>query len=117
MYKTYDLVATAFPKVAKTLFQALNMPDSSWNPKGLAIPLRRPFEIFIPNVCAVDMDTSGTWPFGRRLEDQVATRFLSMFLDMEAEFKARSIMSICSGSGFVGQRADCSKDSSESAEE
>ena len=30
------------------------------------------------------MDTTGTWPFGRRLEDQVATRFLSMFLDMAA---------------------------------
>jgi hypothetical protein len=89
VYKTYDLVATAFPKVAKTLFQQLNMPDSSWNPKGLAIPLRRPFEIFIPNVCAVDMDTSGSWPFGRRLEDQVATRFLSMFLDMDAEWNGK----------------------------
>ena len=89
VYKTYDLVATAFPRVAKTLFQPLNMPDASWNPKGLPIPLRRPFEIFIPNVCAVDMDTSGSWPFGRRLEDQVATRFLSMFLDMEAEWNGR----------------------------
>jgi hypothetical protein len=89
VHKTYDLVATAFPRVAKTLFQKLNMPDSTWNPKGLPIPLRRPFEIFIPNVCAVDMDTTGTWPFGRRLEDQVATRFLSMFLDMEAEWKGK----------------------------
>src|SRR5271157_5996905 len=89
VYKTYDLVATAFPRVAKTLFQKLNMPDPSWNPKGLPIPLRRPFEIFIPNVCAVDMDTSGTWPFGRRLEDQVATRFLSMFLDMEAQWNGK----------------------------
>jgi hypothetical protein len=89
VYKTYDLVATAFPRVAKTLFQKLNMPDSSWNPKGLPISLRRPFEIFIPNVCAVDMDTNGTWPFGRRLEDQVATRFLSMFLDMEAELNGK----------------------------
>jgi len=26
----------------------------------------------------------GTWPFGRRPEDQVATRFLSVFLDMAA---------------------------------
>ena len=89
VHKTYDLVATAFPRVAKTLFQKLNMPDSSWNPKGLPIPLRRPFEIFIPNVCAVDMDTTGSWPFGRRLEDQVATRFLSMFLDMEAEWNGK----------------------------
>jgi len=89
VYKTYDLVATAFPRVAKTLFQKLNMPDSSWNPKGLPIPLRRPFEIFIPNVCAVDMDTNGSWPFGRRLEDQVATRFLALFLDMEAEWNGK----------------------------
>jgi hypothetical protein len=89
VYKTYDLVATAFPRVAKTLFQKLNMPDSSWNPKGLPISLRRPFEIFVPNVCAVDMDTNGSWPFGRRLEDQVATRFLSLFLDMEAEWNGK----------------------------
>lgn len=67
------------------LFQSLNMPDKSWNKKGLNIPQRRAFEIFVPNVCAIDMDTTGTWPFGRRLEDQVATRFLSLFLDMSAE--------------------------------
>jgi hypothetical protein len=84
VYKTYDTVIGAFPRVKKVLFQDLNMPDSSWNPKGLDIPLRRPVEIFIPNVCSVDMDTTGTWPFGRRLEDQVATRFLSLFLDMTA---------------------------------
>jgi hypothetical protein len=89
VYRVYDSVITAFPKVAKTLFQPLNMPDDSWNPKHLNIPLRRPFEIFVPNVCAVDMDTSGTWPFGRRLEDQVATRFLSLFLDMDAEWNGK----------------------------
>ena len=55
----------------------------------VCIPLKKPFEIFIPNVEAVDMDTTGTWPFGRRLEDQVATRFLSVFLDMDAEFKGK----------------------------
>jgi hypothetical protein len=65
------------------------MPDDSWNPKKLNIPLRRPFEIFVPNVCAIDMDTSGTWPFGRRLEDQVATRFLSLFLDHTAELNGK----------------------------
>ena len=89
VHKTYSLVAEAFPRVKKTLFQELRFPDNSWNKKGLNIPLRRPFEIFIPNVCAIDMDTTGTWPFGRRLEDQVATRFLSMFLDMEAEFNGK----------------------------
>ncbi len=76
------LAPAAFPRTAKTLFQSLNMPDDTWNPKGLDIPLRRPFEIFIPNVCAIDMDTTGTWPYGRRPEDQVATRLLPMFLDM-----------------------------------
>lgn len=89
VHKTYSLVATAFPRVKKTLFQELRMPDDTWNKKGLNIPLRRPFEIFVPNVCAIDMDTTGTWPFGRRLEDQVATRFLSMFLDMEAELNGK----------------------------
>jgi hypothetical protein len=87
VHKTYDAahILDAFRRVKKTLFQELNMPDDSWNKKHLNIPLRRPFEIFVPNVCAIDMDTTGTWPFGRRLEDQVATRFLSLFLDMSAE--------------------------------
>ena len=89
VHKTYSLVTAAFPRVKKTLFQSLNMPDDSWNPKGLDIPLRKPFEIFVPNVCAIDMDTTGTWPFGRRPEDQVATRFLSLFLDMEAELNGK----------------------------
>jgi hypothetical protein len=89
IHKTYSSVIEAFPRVVKTLFQPLNMPDNSWNPKGLNIPLRRAFEVFVPNVCAIDMDTTGTWPFGRRLEDQVATRFLSLFLDMEAELNGK----------------------------
>lgn len=84
VYRTYKLAIEAFPRVKKCLFQPLNMPDASWNPKHLNIPLRRPFEIFIPNVNAVDMDTTGSWPFGRRPEDQVATRFLSIFLDQRA---------------------------------
>lgn len=89
VHKTYLSPVTAFPRAKKTLFQELNMPDDSWNKKGLDIPLRRPFEIFVPNVCAIDMDTTGTWPYGRRLEDQVATRFLSLFLDMSAEFNGK----------------------------
>jgi hypothetical protein len=89
IHRVYHSAIEAFPKAAKTLFQPLNMPDNSWNPKGLDIPLRRPVEIFVPNVCAVDMDTTGTWPFGRRLEDQVATRFLAMFLDMSAELNGK----------------------------
>ena len=91
VHKTYDAahILDAFRRVKKTLFQELNMPDDTWNKKHLNIPLRRPFEIFVPNVCAIDMDTTGTWPFGRRLEDQVATRFLSLFLDMSAEANGR----------------------------
>lgn len=83
-HRTYQLASAAFPRVKRCFFQELNMPDDSWNPKQLDIKLRRPFEIFIPNVNAIDMDTNGTWPFGRRLEDQVATRFLSTFLDHAA---------------------------------
>jgi hypothetical protein len=86
VHRTYDSALTAFPRLRRTLFQPLPLRDESWNVRGLDIPLRRAFEIFIPNVCAIDMDTTGTWPFGRRLEDQVATRFLSIFLDMEARF-------------------------------
>jgi Domain of unknown function (DUF4331) len=84
VHKTYALPIEAFPRVKKMIFQRLNMPDDTWNKRHLNIPLRRTFEIFIPNVCAIDMDTTGTWPYGRRLEDQVATRFLSLFLDMSA---------------------------------
>jgi hypothetical protein len=89
IHKTYLTPIEAFPRVKKILFQKLNMPDDTWNKKGLNIGLRSAFEIFVPNVCAIDMDTTGTWPFGRRLEDQVATRFLSIFLDMAAEFNGR----------------------------
>jgi Domain of unknown function (DUF4331) len=81
---TYRWAIPAFRRVKKCLFQELNMPDASWNPKRLPIRPKKPVEIFIPNVCAIDMDTTGTWPFGRRPEDQVATRFLSVFLDMKA---------------------------------
>ena len=83
-YKTYSTAVEAFPRVKKCLFQEMNMPDDSWNNSGVKIALKRTFEIFTPNVNAIDMDTTGTWPFGRRLEDQVATRFLSTFLDMAA---------------------------------
>ena len=89
VYKTYDSPITAFPRVKKLLFQKLNMPDNSWNKRGLNIPLRRSFEVFVPNVNAIDMDTTGTWPFGRRPEDQVATRFLALFLDMTAQIDGK----------------------------
>jgi hypothetical protein len=87
VHKTYDTahLLDAFKRVKKTLFQELNMPDDTWNKNHKPIPLKRSFEIFVPNVCAIDMDTTGTWPFGRRLEDQVATRFLSLFLDMSPD--------------------------------
>ncbi len=80
--KTYSNAVEAFPRIKKCLFQELNMPDNSWNTSGAKINLKRTYEVFTPNVCAIDMDTNGSWPFGRRPEDQVATRFLSTFLDM-----------------------------------
>jgi hypothetical protein len=83
VHKTYKFATKAFPRVKKCFFQRVNMPDNSWNRSGLDIKPPRTFEIFIPNVASIDMDTTGTWPFGRRPEDQVATRFLSLFLDME----------------------------------
>lgn len=83
VHKTYALATEAFPRVKKCFFQRVNMPDSSWNKRGLDIKPPKTFEIFVPNVASIDMDTTGTWPFGRRPEDQVASRFLSLFLDME----------------------------------
>jgi hypothetical protein len=90
VYRTYDSVVEAFPRVAKMLFQPMTMPDESWHlHKDVNIPVRRAFEVFVPNVAAIDMDTNGSWPYGRRLEDQVATRFLSIFLDMEPDASGR----------------------------
>lgn len=89
VHRTYSHVVDAFPRVRKILFQELNMPNDSWNRRGLPIPLRRAVDIFIPNVNSIDLDTTGTWPFGRRLEDQVATRFLSTFLDMSATLNGK----------------------------
>lgn len=83
-YVMPKLATEVFPRVKKCFFQKLNMPDNSWNKSGLNIPLKRTYEVFIPNLTSVDMDTTGTWPFGRRPEDQVATRFLATFLDMSA---------------------------------
>jgi hypothetical protein len=80
--KTYSNAVEAFPRIKKCLFQELNMPDNTWNNSGAKINLKRTYEVFTPNVNAIDMDTTGSWPFGRRPEDQVATRFLSTFLDM-----------------------------------
>lgn len=88
---SYAGLPDAFFRGRKVVFQKLNMPDDSWNKHHLDIPLRRPIEVFIPNVCAIDMDTTGTWPFGRRPEDQVATRFLSLFLDMSAQVNGKQV--------------------------
>lgn len=84
VHKVPKLATAVFPRVKDCFFQQLNMPDDSWKKNGMDIPLKRTFEIFIPNLTSIDMDTTGTWPFGRRPEDQVATRFLSTFLDMNA---------------------------------
>jgi len=89
VHKVVRSAIAAFPPARKVVFQRLRMPDDSWNRRGLDIELRRPLEIFVPNVCSIDMDTNGSWPFGRRLEDQVATRFLSMFLDMDARWNGK----------------------------
>ncbi|HEY3487493.1 MAG TPA: hypothetical protein VGL10_05455, partial [Gammaproteobacteria bacterium] len=89
VHKIYKLAIEAFPRVKKCFFQPLNMPDNSWNTSGKNIPLKRTFEVFIPNLTSVDMDTNGTWPYGRRPEDQVATRFLATFLDMSANCGAQ----------------------------
>ena len=89
VHRTYEFATLAFPRVKKLIWQELNMPDNKWNTSGKKIPLRRAYEIFVPNVNAIDMDTNGTWPFGRRLEDQVATRFLSLFLDQSAEIDGK----------------------------
>ncbi|MHA3771705.1 DUF4331 family protein [Verrucomicrobiota bacterium sgz303538] len=83
VYEPYE-IGDAFRRGKKVVFQELRMPDDKWNKKGLNIPLKRSFEIFVPNVCPIDMDTTGTWPYGRRFEDQVATRFLSLFIDQSS---------------------------------
>lgn len=82
IHKTYKLATVAFPRVKKCFFQDVNMSDDSWNTSGKPIKLKKTFEIFLPNVTSIDMDTTGIWPYGRRPEDQVASQFLALFLDM-----------------------------------
>ena len=73
-------------------------------------------DLFVPNVCAIDMDTTGTWPFGGRLEDQVATRFLSLFLDMDATLNGKPYhIETAERPGAVGPGADRAEDPAEPA--
>lgn len=83
VHKRYWFATPAFKRGKKCVFQELNMPDVQWKAPDVDVKPLKTFEIFVPNVTSIDMDTNGTWPYGRRLEDQVASRFLSIFLDME----------------------------------
>ncbi len=83
VHKVYKLATLAFPRVKNCLLQKVNMPNEDWKKNGVDVPLKRVFEITVPNATAIDMDTDGTWPYGRRLTDQVASRFLSVFLDQK----------------------------------
>lgn len=58
----------------------INWKTSRTDKAGVEPP--RTIQLFLPNALRVDMDTNGTWPFGRRLEDQVASRFTALFLEM-----------------------------------
>src|SRR5207249_2347299 len=78
VHRTYDSPILAFPRAKKVIFQELNMPDNKWNKKGLNIPLRRSFEIFVPNVNYIDMDTTGIGPHPRVSE--VAMRLIKPLL-------------------------------------
>ena len=65
---------------------------------------------FCPKVLSIDMDTTGTWPYGRRLEDQVATRFLSLFLDMSPDANGGYRYRDIERSSFMGRRSDRTQD-------
>ena len=58
VHRLYHSAVEAFPRTRQVIFQPLNMPDDSWDVHALGIPLRRPFEIFVPNVCALDMESA-----------------------------------------------------------
>src|SRR5260221_694877 len=58
VYRMYDAsqMGAAFLKVQKMLFQPMTMPDDSWSKGRTDIPVRHAYEVFVPNVCAIDMD-------------------------------------------------------------
>jgi len=72
------------PRALKCLLMSLRMPNDEWkNVSKDSSKLHPPIvaTLFHPNTLKVDMDTNGTFPFGRRPEDQVASRFTSLFLN------------------------------------
>jgi hypothetical protein len=80
------ITAVAKARVIGCLLQPVRMPDASWR-RVAGAPVAMPLvaSLFHPNTLVVDLDTTGTWPFGRRPEDQVASRFTSLFLDMSGQ--------------------------------
>ncbi len=66
--------------------QTVRLPeDVKWKtPRSDAAGIRMPrvISLFLPNVMTVDLDTTGTWPFGHRPNDQIGGRFNALFLKM-----------------------------------
>jgi hypothetical protein len=79
-------VAKDFWSSRYCFLQAVRLPaDVQWKTprsdlEGVHMP--RVISLFLPNVMTVDLDTTGTWPFGHRPTDQLASRFTTLFLKM-----------------------------------
>lgn len=82
----YDYTVAAASRVAGCLLQSVKMPPGlKWQRTGVNVSPPMVASLFHPNTLMVDLDTTGTWPFGRRPEDQVASRFTALFLDMNGK--------------------------------
>jgi hypothetical protein len=80
-----DLLAQV-PHAVNCLTQRMRMADDSWRVNKFE-KIKPPvvLQLFHPNTLVVDLDTTGTWPFGRRPEDQIASRFTSLFLNYNGQ--------------------------------
>ena len=72
----------ATPRLLTCLLMRVQMADNSWKTARTNFKPPVVATLFWPNTLTVDLDTNGTWPFGRRPEDQVASRFTALFLNM-----------------------------------
>jgi hypothetical protein len=72
--------------------QVIKLSDQKWRTSRTPPDLQPPLVIslFFPNVMAVYLDTTGTWPFGQRLTDPMPGRFGALFLDMGGDCSGKS---------------------------
>ena len=94
------------------------MPDDSWNTAARRSRCGGRSRSSSRTSTPSTWTPTARWPFGRRLEDQVATRFLSLFLDHEASIGGKKYhVETFERPVALGRREDRAEDPSEPVEE